>query len=372
MDATLMGGCPENHPNTPRAQPASSSLDPQETNVERKQSTKWGVRRDRLTSDVAFRHSGWQHDRTLIRAALARCSAPQNRLERYDACGSSAWLVQAIDDPQRVKIIASYCHDRFCRPCAAAHARQVAGNLARQLDRGTYRFITLTVASRQKSLADLINKLVHAFRKLRSRPIWTNNVRGGAAFLEVKYNRNGEHWHPHLHIICEGRYIDQGELSREWQRITTDSYIVDIRRITDATRAVQYVAKYAGKPLSNTFLNRPDRLDEAICSLRGRRLCTTFGSWRQILLSETDDEHLWTPVCTLATLRLLAVSGDSHAIAVLKAIGEHQSCKRHATARASPTDLRACSKREFAQSDSHAARSAARTLTRRQSNSTVT
>lgn len=344
MDASNLGGCREQSPRVPPPQADLPRLDPQETNVDAKKSNERGIRRDRLKDDVAFRHSGWKHDRALTRAAMERCEVPAARLARFDECGSNAWVVKAADDPERLKIIGSYCHDRFCRPCAAAHARQVSGNLANALEKGSYRFVTLTLTSTTESLAHLITKLVLSFRKLRSSVLWSSTQRGGAAFLEVKYNQRSQRWHPHLHIITEGRYIAHSELSANWKRITGDSYVVDVRKITDNHRAVMYVAKYAGKPLSNTFMNLPDKLDEAIRALHGRRLCTTFGTWRSIQLSQNDNDTLWLVVCPLSLLRTLTLDGNSDAAEIITSLGGKSGCKRQGTARASPESVEAISR----------------------------
>jgi hypothetical protein len=65
--------------------------------------------------------------------------------------------------------------------------------------------------------------------------------------------------------------MSQGELSAEWHHVTRDSYIVDVRLVRDRGAVANYVVKYAAKPLSSSFLNRPNQLPEAIGAMAGRR-----------------------------------------------------------------------------------------------------
>ena len=57
-------------------------------------------------------------------------------------------------------------------------------------------------------------------------------------------------WPNHIHLIVDCDYIPQHELSESWRNASGDSFIVDIRAITDGTgrrRAINYLSKYLGK-----------------------------------------------------------------------------------------------------------------------------
>lgn len=140
-------------------------------------------------------------------------------------------------------------------------------------------FITLTLAGKDEGLGEKIDRLYRGFRALRQHPTWADKVNGGVAFLEVKYSDKAKRWHPHLHIMADAGYIDQGELSSVWRGITKDSFIVDIRRVKDDKQAAVYVTKYASKPLNSSFFSSTALLDEAVIALKGRRLCFAFGEW---------------------------------------------------------------------------------------------
>lgn len=295
---------------------ASTPLDPVETNVGPRACTHTGSSPDPHDSDVAFRHSGWQHDRSLIRDALDRVGVGQGRLDRWDTCGAYAWVVRHPTERGRLKIVASFCHDRFCKPCALTRSRLVVANLRGYLVPKTYRFLTLTLRSDKETLTELIDKLYRCFRRLRSGPLCKGRLRGGIAFLEVQWMHDTQRWHPHLHVICEGTYLPKEQLKAEWLRITGDSYVVDIRSAGDLNVVTGYVTKYASKPMTRSFFMDAARLDEAIRALSGRRMFTTFGTWRGWPLLKCTDTTEWEPVAPLSEIRSRAANGDTWAIAI--------------------------------------------------------
>jgi hypothetical protein len=162
------------------------------------------------------------------------------------------------------------------------------------------RFITLTLKHGVGPLKTQIDRLGTCFTRLRHRKLWQSAVGGGASFVEIKRSKDGRHWHPHLHIVVEGRYLAQSALSADWLAVTGDSYVVDIRMIRDAAKVGSYVVKYASKPLDRSLYANPDWLDEAMIALRGRRLVATFGSWSHLALTAAgDDPGDWEFVATL-------------------------------------------------------------------------
>lgn len=276
-----------------RADP-SASLDHVETNAQPVPRSLDVITTAEAGSGISFRHSGWESQRRQVRHALAAAGVPDARLLRWDSCGSDRWLMRTLHDPPQYRIRANCCHDRFCKPCASSRSRLISNNLAGKISSRKHRLITLTLRSTDETLVDLIRLLYKSFSKLRRSRLWQDRIDGGCCFLEVKYNATLERWHPHLHIIAEGRWLDQRLLSRLWKSITRTSWVVDVRLIRDAKEAVAYVTKYASKPLSNSFVYNQDRLQEAVVALSGTRLCMTFGSWRgwELLLKLYDGPWL--------------------------------------------------------------------------------
>lgn len=111
----------------------------------------------------------------------------------------------------------------------------------------------------------------------------------GAVFsYEVTERGNG--FHPHLHaVVILNDWIDQEKLSREWERITGDSFIVDIREIKgDPVEGFLEVFKYA---LKFSELSLENNL-VAYKVLKGRRLQGSFGDFHGVQVPETMTDEL--------------------------------------------------------------------------------
>lgn len=172
------------------------------------------------------------------------------------------------------------------------------------------RFITLTLRINDAPLGDQVTRLMHCFARLRRRVLWSRTQTGGVAFLELKRRPYNHTWHPHVHIIAEGVFLEKRDLSKAWHEITGDSFIVKIQECDSSSRAAYYAAKYSGKAVHNGVENDPEMLDEAITALKGRRLHTCFGTW-----SMPDDDDLspgdeWRPLGTLRSFLERHSRGD--------------------------------------------------------------
>ena len=318
------------------ALPFLSRVHPQETTIDqpdnvaeplcgpRTTAWEWDTPRTDLP-DVTFRHSGWQHLRVRIFKAMMSADVAASRLERFDTCGKHAWVMRSKDDPSRYCITSDHCHDRFCLPCANSRSRTIARNVLSRLQSKKVRFITLTLRAKEQPLDVCLARLQHAFTRLRARKLWTRGVTGGVAFLEVKRSETYARWHVHLHILAEGSYIDKNRLSRTWHQITGDSFVVDIRLVKDLDVAGRYVAKYASKPLDRTVTSDIDLIIEAVKALKGKRLCTTLGSWRGESLTEPIDAGDWVAVAPLADLLVRKDAGDPVATAIIASVSELKS-----------------------------------------------
>jgi hypothetical protein len=229
--------------------------------------------------------------------------------------------MRSIEDPTKHRIAGSCCHDRFCLPCAKGRAHTIAGNVIEFIRKVEIRFLTLTIKTGQEPLTEQIDKLYRSFQALRRGALWKRRVLGGVAFLEVKRSSASDRWHPHLHCLISGYWLDKRKLSRAWHRITGDSYIVDIQRPKSDDTVISYVTKYASKPFNNTFINQPKHLDEVVLALAGRKLCLTFGTWRSLKLAPIPDPGAWEYVEPLSTLLEKAGRGDRDALTVLDSLG---------------------------------------------------
>lgn len=109
---------------------------------------------------------------------------------------------------------------------------------------------------------------------------------GGVHSIEFKRGANSGLWHPHVHMVwlCHEK-PDAFKLSREWEEITGDSFIVDVTPFhnqADLTSGFVEVFKYALKfsslPLADNW--------EAFQTLSGKRLVDSFGLLRGVEVEE--------------------------------------------------------------------------------------
>lgn len=288
-----------------------------------------------------FRHSGWRRNRKLIYQSLRRTRQSVSRVDNFAECGATAYVYKAADDPTKFRLGGSSCRDRFCVPCSIDRSRCLATNVLKTLGKRPARFVTLTLKQSDAHLREVLDRLYDSFRKLRTSAFWKKRVKGGCAFIEVKYSETNDAWNVHLHAIVHGRYIPKRDLSREWHKITGDSFIVDVRYIEDEARIGRYVVKYVAKAVNDTFINRKDYLDTVVTVMTGRRLCLTFGDWRGIKLTESPNDTDWISLGSFHTVLTKAAQGDRESLAAVHAIcRENAATMIEAVANARPPPRR--------------------------------
>ena len=268
----------------------------------------------------SFRHSCWHRQRQAVFTALVASGCGQSRLERFRECGSDVWLMRSAADRNVVRLGGNYCHDRWCLPCGLARSRLLAANMRSLISDRPHRFMTLTLKANDEGLTARLRHLYASFSRLRRNPIWKRNVTGGAAFCECIWSAASAAWHVHLHIIAAGKFLPQQQLSDAWLRSTGDSFIVDVRLIGGHDKAVDYVTKYASKPLHPETVRSHDRLCEMIVGLRSRRLVLTFGTWARCKLTATPERQEWIAVCPLHIILRDAELGSPAAQALLNSL----------------------------------------------------
>ena len=149
--------------------------------------------------------------------------------------------------------------------------------------------VTLTVKD-GPDLAERFHHLKSAQRELwmrkhRRRGSVLDDVAGAVWSYEIKRGNGSGLWHPHLHMIALAEnQPDQVELAREWQAITGDSFIVDVRPISSDDPAsgfievFKYAVKFSDQPPADTL--------HAFQTLRGKRLLASSGCFRGVVEPE--------------------------------------------------------------------------------------
>ena len=158
-------------------------------------------------------------------------------------------------------------------------------------------FVTLTVKDGE-SLQERYNHLVKAERRYKQQRrdalkgqkfVEYAKALGGVGSVEFKRGKNSGLWHPHMHMIwlCS-EAPDAHQLSREWEALTGDSFIVDVRpmygEIDGFLETFKYALKFSDLPLADNW--------EAFQKLKGKRLINSFGVLRGVEVPEdlTDDD----------------------------------------------------------------------------------
>jgi Replication protein len=282
-----------------------------------------------ITEDEAwFRHNNWAEKRKRVRQALADAGSSQNSLNSFDNCGSDC-QVEWSESQERYRVVACYCHNRHCEACMKAKSALITNNLRdkmRGAEKKQHRFITLTLRHSDAPLKQQIKRLYACYKRLRQLPEWKSSQKGGAATLEVKYQPHSKKWHPHLHLISEGSYLSTYWLSQAWRTITGDSHVVDIRLISADKDVAYYVGKYVTKGTNFEVWEDPAVAAEWVRSVKGVRMCATFGSWRgyKLLHREKEQPGEWQHVASLKSLVRRAQAGEVHALELLVILVESQ------------------------------------------------
>jgi hypothetical protein len=263
------------------------------------------------TSEEAYRrHATWKDRRQTTWDALQRVAPCKASTVRFAFCGSQLWVQhngtagKGGADATKARTICNCCRHRLCAACARSAGWIVKENIKKRVGLRTHRFLTFTLRHNRTSLRDQIDRLYRCFSVLRRRKDISEALAGGVAILEVKVSGRDGLWHPHLHVLAEGRWIAQKDLSAAWYAVTGDSFRVDIRQIEDADRGALYVSKYVTKPVDDSVYCHPDKLDEFIIALQGRKTLATFGTWRGTnLRDKPQDDTQWVTMGPIASVR---------------------------------------------------------------------
>lgn len=258
---------------------------------------------------------------------MATLSKHQATAKRVHGCGDYL-LFRHFFTIDTVKLhAASFCMKHLlCPLCAIRRGAKALGaylDRFEALKRSSARLrpflVTLTVkdgpdlAERFKHLHDSQRELWK--RKQRRRGSVLDGVEGAVWSYEVKRGNGSGLWHPHLHMIALAEVAPDAErLSREWHQITGDSFIVDVRPISQEDPASGFVEvfKYAVK-----FSDQePADTVHAWETLAGKRLLGSAGCFRGVEIPEdlTDDpgDYLGLPYVDLLYRYLSGRYSRSH------------------------------------------------------------
>lgn len=213
------------------------------------------------------------------------------RCVRIASCCENPVLFMTTEGVPRIG--ARRCRDRLCPLCNALRSQQVERKIGVLVKAApTCRFLTLTLKSSNAPLAEQLDFLTAAWRRLRQRQSWKFHVAGAVGTIECTWNKHTAQWHPHLHILFDGKFWKQSDISHEWNAVTDGSSIVDVRAVPDREKAAGYIAKYAAKPPKLRDLDAPQIIEWSNAAHR-RRMIILSGTWARSKIN--PDDALDTP-----------------------------------------------------------------------------
>ena len=158
--------------------------------------------------------------------------------------------------------------------------------------------VTLTVKN-GASLSERYNHLANSVKKItanRTRALTSKTSRHTSEFAKIKgavgsyeFTNKGNGWHPHVHIIAllePENTIDQEALSKEWLKLTGDSFIVDVRPIGDPEDPISGFVEVFKYALKFSDLSYQDQIHAAL-ALKSRRLLFSIGLFRGVVVPES-------------------------------------------------------------------------------------
>jgi hypothetical protein len=240
--------------------------------------------------------------------ALPTASAREKKvIQSLDVCGSYLIFRQYIEANRTRLIGGCTCKKHLlCALCASrrgvrntqAYRERFETLQAKNPELEVY-FLTFTILNGadlherylhlKKSMQALLKKRNHEAANHRGITTEMSKLSGGVFAFEFKRGGGESLWHPHIHMLAllpKGSWIDAQSLKEEWQAITGDSFVLNIRKADSG--AFLEVFAYA---LKFSEMDHPDRW-QASQLLRNERLISSFGDVRGVEVDESNSDDL--------------------------------------------------------------------------------
>lgn len=235
--------------------------------------------------------------------------------DRYERCGKDG-IGFACPECGAQYYTRTFCKSRICERCARIYVKQLKPSIERAVGQLTSRrkkgyllgLLTLTVTSKRfgndlpdsealKRLYSETSKFLRLYYgKYKGQWTKTEKIRenrkrfigaGWVAVLEVGKDNNNAH----CHCLVYGPYRSQSSMKADWQKITGDSWGVDIRPIRNPREATAYVLKYITKPCPTDSYARLADYSVMIKGCRRLRSGGTLFNRFKIVKRKRDDWH---------------------------------------------------------------------------------
>ena len=186
----------------------------------------------------------------------------RTKAENLRKCGSDYIRFRCLKAGcEHTFMLGQHCKSRACPDCSSSKRRDWRDKYLPHLetiDPSKLRFLTLTLRNQEK-LRGGLGSIIESFKTLRLKKM-PECFEGGLVGYEAHLGKDGL-WNIHCHVLYQGKYIDQAELSETWKEITKDSDIVWVssvlgkgykcqyrdKRISAQQSALDYILKYVVK-----------------------------------------------------------------------------------------------------------------------------
>lgn len=228
---------------------------------------------------------------------------PDSRLRAFDQCRTFAWFVRHKVSG-KIRVASSRCGHRWCPLCIKTRRFAIVQSVTSWMSKVVQpKFLTLTLKHSNSPLSNQISALYKFFKELKRRPWFKKRVFGGVWFFQVKVSKSDGLFHPHIHILFQGRYLEHDKLCEIWRQITHGSDIVDIRAVKNPKKAAEYVARYASAPC-DLSKETEEKAIEIATALYNRRICGSFGLAKGVKFTTSlpDDADQWQKLGSFSTI----------------------------------------------------------------------
>jgi len=218
-------------------------------------------------------------------------------------------------------VVAGHCRDRMCPTCMRRRAAKVKGRLVGLVGAmNSPRFLTLTERDTDEPLTVRMNRLTAAVKKLRRTKAWKANVCGGVMVWETTRNVAAGTWHPHVHLILDGRFWAHAAILAEWKQALGGDGSARIEACHDRVKAARYLAKYLAKDAD--LASWPaDTIVEFASAMHRRRLVATFGKSHKVNvdLCDVEPEKPELPAASMSYAVVYEAAKAGHEVALAAA-----------------------------------------------------
>jgi len=208
---------------------------------------------------------------------------------------------------QAVRKFYNRCELFFCPECQPRLSAERKESIEWWTHQATQpKHVVLTVRNSQQITKDYVKWFKACWSKLR-RSKFARNWEGGFYSLEV--TNEGKGWHLHLHAIVEAKWIDAGELARQWARCVAQDFAIVKVKDCRQREYLKEVTKYAVKGSELAGWPAAD-IAAFIDAFKGVRTFGVFGvlygkrtEWREWLDTLQSERGTCTCGCNNWTVR---------------------------------------------------------------------